>query len=178
MVGSAGDPIPVAVALGSNLGDRKSYLDDAVAALSVLLESLSVSTYHETEPVGVGDQPLFLNAAAIGTTTLGVADVLQALLEIEHQMGRKRPFPGAPRTVDLDLILHGRTIVSTAGLTVPHPRFRDRMFVLAPLAELAGDWVDPVTGKSVAELLRIVTDRENDGVAAGAVDAGADGKVE
>lgn len=145
--------IPVAIALGSNLGDRERYLSDAIAALAPSISELRVSTFHETEPVGVGEQPRFLNAAATGRTTLSPQVLLATLLDIEHRLGRERPHPGAPRTLDLDLILYGDDVIEQPGLIVPHPRFRERRFVLEPLAEIAADWVDPVTGRTVGELL-------------------------
>jgi 2-amino-4-hydroxy-6-hydroxymethyldihydropteridine diphosphokinase len=147
--------IPVAIALGSNLGDREQHLRDAIAALTPIVHNLRVSTFHDTAPVGVpGPQPMYLNAAAVGETTLSAGDMLDTLLDIERSLGRVRPFPNAPRTVDLDLILYDAAIESSARLSLPHPRFRERLFVLAPLAEIAPDWRDPVTGKSVEELLR------------------------
>ncbi len=83
--------------------------------------------------------------------------MLDVLLAVERGLGRERPFTGAPRTIDLDLILYGGEAIELPGLIVPHPRFRDRRFVLEPLAELAPEWVDPGTGKTVAELLRLLT---------------------
>ena len=145
--------VPVAIALGSNLGDRERLLREAITALEPYLQQLRVSTLHETDPVGVGDQPRFLNAAATGYTTLSARDLLHALLDIERQLGRERPFTGAARTLDLDLILYGDFIVNERDLVVPHPRFRARSFVLEPLAEIAPDWKDPVTGRTVRELL-------------------------
>ena len=95
---------------------------------------------------------LGLNAAAVGQTTLSARALLEALLELERQLGRTRPFPGAARTLDLDLILYGDAVIDEPGLLVPHPRFRERAFVLLPLTEVAGDWIDPVTGRTVGEL--------------------------
>jgi 2-amino-4-hydroxy-6-hydroxymethyldihydropteridine diphosphokinase len=150
--------IPVAIALGSNLGDREQQLRAAITELALVIAQLRVSSFHETEPVGVaGGQPLFLNAAAVGETTLSAPAVLDVLLAVERGLGRERPYSGAPRTIDLDLILYGGEAIELPGLIVPHPRFRDRRFVLEPLAELAPEWVDPVTGTTVAELLRLLT---------------------
>jgi len=147
----------VAVALGSNCGDRRAHLDYAVSTLRTLLTNLTVSRYYETIPVGVaGPQALFLNAAAIGDTKMSARALLDALLAIEHERGRERPYANAPRTLDLDVILFGDAIVEEPGLQVPHPRFRERRFVLQPLAEVAPDLRDPVSGKTIAELLTAV----------------------
>lgn len=143
----------VAVALGSNLGDRRAHLDFAVSRLESLFANLRVSRYRETDPVGVPDnQPLFLNAAAVGATAMNARDLLESLLAIERERGRERPFPGAARTLDLDLVLAGDVVMNEPDLVVPHPRFRERLFVLEPLAEIAPKLVDPVTGRSVGEL--------------------------
>lgn len=148
------DRVTAAIALGSNLGDRRAHLDFAVSRLRTLLDNLKTSRYIETEPVGVpGPQPLFLNAAAVGETTLSPRALLDALLAIERDRERVRPYPNAPRTLDLDLILFGERVTDEPGLMVPHPRFRERMFVLEPLASIAPDLVDPVTSLSVAALL-------------------------
>ena len=144
----------VAVALGSNLGDRRAHLDHAVAALHNLLSNLSVSMYYDTVPVGVlGPQPVYLNAVAVGDTLLPARALLDALLAIEGARGRARPHPNAPRTLDLDLILVGETVLDEPGLILPHPRFRERRFVLEPLAQIAPDLRDPVSGKTIGELL-------------------------
>lgn len=142
----------VAVALGSNLGDREAHLAFAVRRLGQLLDSLCVSTFHDTEPVGVRSQPRFLNAAATGQTPLSARALLDALLAIEAERGRERPQAGAPRTLDLDLVLFGNEVREEPGLQVPHPRFREREFVLAPLGEIAPDFCDPVTGLTIGEL--------------------------
>jgi 2-amino-4-hydroxy-6-hydroxymethyldihydropteridine diphosphokinase len=145
--------VPVAVALGSNLGERERYLRDAIAALRQSLCGVAVSAFYDTEPVGVGEQPRFLNAAATGSTTLPPRQLLATLLDIEARFGRTRPHPGAARTLDLDLILYGDQIIEEWDLMVPHPRFRERRFVLEPLAEIAPDWIDPVTKRTMRELM-------------------------
>lgn len=146
----------VAIAFGSNLGDRRAAIEWAAASLAPFVSNIHLSDLIETEPEGEGvqDQPRYLNAVAVGETALGARALLDALLEIERAFGRERPFHAAPRTLDLDLILLGDEIVREPGLEVPHPRFRDRFFVLGPLAELAPELVDPVTGLRVGELLR------------------------
>ncbi len=145
--------VPVAIALGSNLGDRDAQLDDAEERLATLLSGAVASARYQTAAVGgPPDSPSFLNEVVVGTTLIGPRSLLQALQAIEDASGRERPFPNAPRTLDLDLILYGDFVIDETGLHVPHPRFRDRDFVLRPLAEVAGDWVDPVSGHSVQAL--------------------------
>jgi 2-amino-4-hydroxy-6-hydroxymethyldihydropteridine diphosphokinase len=147
--------VTAAVAIGSNLGDRAGHLDFARARLQILLSDCRFSSVHETEPIGVLErQPLFLNAAAVGGTHLTPRELLAALLAIELARGRARPHVNAPRTLDLDLVLHGDAIINLPDLIVPHPRFRGRLFVLQPLAEIAPEMVDPMTKKNVGELLR------------------------
>jgi len=143
----------VAIALGSNLGDRETYLQQAVEALRATLVDVRVSSFIETEPVGVSGQPPFLNGALVAETSLTARALLDLLLSTERQLGRLRPFERAPRTIDLDLILYGLQVINEPDLRVPHPRFRERRFVLEPLAEIAPDWIDPVSGRTVAELL-------------------------
>jgi len=143
-----------AIALGSNLGDRQAHLDHAVTRLHQLLRGLTVSQYRDTAPVQMrGPQRLVLNAAAVGDTALSAREVLDALLAIEQERDRERPFEHAPRTLDLDLILFGDLVIDEPGLVVPHPRFRERRFVLEPLAEIAPKLVDPVSGLTIRELL-------------------------
>ena len=147
-------PFIVAVALGSNLGDRRGHLEYAIAALGRDLAGLIASSFMETAPVGVDPgQPAFLNAAVVGMAELSPRELLNRLLKIEHERGRERPYPRSPRTLDLDLILYGAEIVSELDLSIPHPRFRTREFVLAPLAEIAPGMTDPVTGLTVETLL-------------------------
>ena len=145
----------VAISLGSNLGDRRGHLEWALSQLTEALGPLQVSSIIETDPFDVPDpQPPYLNAVAVGETNLTPADVIDLLLRLERERGRERRSPKAPRTLDLDLILFGDLMLSSESLVVPHPRFRERRFVLEPLAEIAPDWQDPATGKSVSDLLR------------------------
>jgi 2-amino-4-hydroxy-6-hydroxymethyldihydropteridine diphosphokinase len=148
------DRVAVAIAIGSNLGDREAHLAVAFERLATLLDGCRRSRVLETLPVGGADiDPLFLNAAVVGHTTLSARTLLDRLAAIESERGRARPYRQAPRTLDLDLILYGDRLLDEPGLIVPHPRFRERAFVLEPLVEIAPDFVDPVTGKTVAELL-------------------------
>ncbi len=143
------------IGLGSNLGDRKAILDGAVARLRLTPELLvrSVSTYHETRPVGgpAGQGP-FLNAAAALETTLEPIALLHRLQEIEAEAGRVRTIRWDERTLDLDVLLFGEDIIDTPQLSVPHPRMAVRRFALVPLEEIAADARDPLTGRSIAEL--------------------------
>jgi len=146
-----------AVALGSNMGDRRAHLDFAVSRLRTILGDLNVSRYYETEPVDVSEpQPLFLNAAAVGESTRSARDLLRALLALERERGRERPYAHAARTLDLDLVLFGDAVIEEPDLVVPHPRFRERRFVLQPLSDIAPDLVDPVSRLTVRELLNRV----------------------
>lgn len=144
--------IPVAIALGSNMGNKAAHLDWAVSRLRTFVHSLEVSAYIETAPVGVKKQPDFVNAVVVGHTDLPPRDLLEALLALEAERGRERKGAGEPRQLDLDLILYGGMTIDEPGLTIPHPRFRERQFVLGPLAEIAPSWVDPSSGKTVADL--------------------------
>ena len=143
------------VGLGANLGDRELTLLAAVAALGAEpeIEVVAVSTLRETKPVGVGDQPRFLNGAVALETTLSASDLLELLLAVEQRFGRVRmPGEHGPRTLDLDLLLYGDSVIDEPGLTVPHPRLHERRFVLEPLAELAPGLIVPGHG-SVKSLL-------------------------
>ena len=127
------------VGLGANLGDREATIHAALAALAEEdgIEVVAVSTLRETEPVGVGPQPLFLNGAAELETTLTPRELLDRLLTTEQRFGRVRvPGEHGPRTLDLDLLLYGDEQIDEPGLTVPHPRLHERAFVLEPLAEI------------------------------------------
>lgn len=134
---TSGLPTRVAIALGSNLGDRQAHLAHAIERLRECLTNVRVSSIHETAPEGVDEpQPDYLNAVVSGDTTLSPMALLQRLLAIERERGRTRPSLRASRTLDLDLILYGDEVVDTPDLTVPHPRYKDRKFVTEPLSEV------------------------------------------
>jgi 2-amino-4-hydroxy-6-hydroxymethyldihydropteridine diphosphokinase len=148
-----------AIALGSNLpsqwGDPSANLREAIRRLKELGVVRAVSSFYETAPVGYADQPNFINAAALVQTTLSPEALMAALLSIEQRMGRDRasvPAKG-PRIIDLDLIFFDDLVLRTPELTLPHPGRAERRFVLQPLAEIAPDWRDPLSGFTVAEML-------------------------
>lgn len=150
----------VYVGLGANLGDRRATLRQAVAALGGLGLVTAASRLWETEPMYVTDQPAFLNAVvAVETAASGPEEIVRALQRIERDLGRTASRRFGPRAIDLDLLLiDGSTVVTQEGdVVVPHLRLAERRFVLAPLAELAPEAIDPRTGRSIRALLDAVT---------------------
>jgi 2-amino-4-hydroxy-6-hydroxymethyldihydropteridine diphosphokinase len=140
--------------LGSNLGEREKMLAEAVRALdSPQLRILRLSPVYETEPVGLAGQNWFLNQVAEAETDLFPLQLLHRTSKVEAQLKRRRLAPNGPRTIDIDILLFSNFVVDADSLEIPHPRFRERRFVLAPLADLAPHLRDPVTGKSIRELL-------------------------
>lgn len=147
----------VCLALGSNLGDRRHNLDQALELLRVHpgIRLEHISSYHETEPVGgPPGQQRYLNAAAVVQTDLPPRELLRVLLDVEQQLGRVRREHHGPRTLDLDLLLYDDVVLDEPELTVPHPRLHQREFVLAPLVEIAPQTVHPVIGSTIRDLLR------------------------
>jgi 2-amino-4-hydroxy-6-hydroxymethyldihydropteridine diphosphokinase len=145
------------IGLGANLGDPETQVRRAIAALGNLPRTrlLAASSLYRSAPVGVGTQPDFINAVAEVETTLSARELLDELLTTEARFGRERPSPGAPRTLDLDLLLYGDQIIEEPRLAVPHPRMHERAFVLMPLAEIAPDIVIPGRGAARALLARV-----------------------
>jgi 2-amino-4-hydroxy-6-hydroxymethyldihydropteridine diphosphokinase len=149
----------VYIGLGSNVGDRAAMLARATEEMKRAgLRVLRRSSLYETEPVGGPPQPWFLNAVVEAETELTPQRVLHALQEIEQAMGRQRSVACGPRTLDLDILFDGESVMRSGELEVPHPRLAQRRFVLAPLAELAPQLIHPVLHKTVAELLAETSD--------------------
>jgi 2-amino-4-hydroxy-6-hydroxymethyldihydropteridine diphosphokinase len=146
-----------AIALGSNLestfGGREQNLREAIQRIASLGHVRAVSTFHDTAPVGYLDQPRFLNAALLLETGLKPLDLMRGLLAIERAMGRERIIAKGPRVIDLDLLLYDDLIMNTTELTLPHPAMTERRFVLEPLAEIAPQMKQPVSGLTVSEML-------------------------
>ena len=144
----------IVIAFGSNLGARDRHIRTAADALAGILDDFTLSSLIETAPVGAGleNDPPYLNAVGIGQSNHSAVEIFTAIRALEQEAGRTRLHPGAPRTLDLDLILVGAEVIDTDELQVPHPRFRERLFVLDPLCEIAPDLVDPVTQLTIREL--------------------------
>jgi 2-amino-4-hydroxy-6-hydroxymethyldihydropteridine diphosphokinase len=152
----------VFLALGSNLGQREEYLRSGIRGLAARgIDIVRAASVYSTEPQEVLDQPWFLNTALEGRTDLGPDELLRICLEVESESHRIRDTTKGPRTLDIDIIFYGTEIIQKPGLVIPHPSFASRRFVLAPLAEIAPDFVDPVSGKTVGELLETCPDHSS-----------------
>ena len=150
----------VYIALGSNVGDRASMLERAMAAMnSAGIRVLRESSFYVTEPVDAPGQAWFLNAVVEAETSLLPLQLLHALLRIERELGRRRITPHGPRTIDLDILFYGSSVIHSKELQVPHPRLSERRFVLVPLAQIAPEFRHPVLYKSVTQLLAETPDR-------------------
>ena len=145
----------VFIGLGSNLEDRLSQINKALELLSFedFLSFRSISSFYETEPVGVEPQPVYLNAVAEFSCSVSPEKLLSLTLSIEEKMGRVRNSKGSPRLIDLDILLYGSYVSKTLSLEIPHPRMHQRRFVLLPLSEIAPKAFHPILEKTVVELL-------------------------
>lgn len=144
----------VYLALGANLGRRKETLQRAVGALGEFMAVEAISPIYETEPWGIADQPTFLNLCLAGRTLLSPSELLSTVKDIEKRLGRVEGERWGPRLIDVDVILYGDLVREDDQITIPHPRFHERAFVLVPLADIAAAAVDPRSGKTVEELLQ------------------------
>ena len=145
----------VYLALGSNLGDRRGYLESAVYSLSRHgVDVRRSASVYLTEPHFLPNQPWFLNTVLEASTSLNPEQLLEACLNVEEEHFRTRTNIKESRTLDIDILFYGDMILRRSGLIIPHPSFASRRFVLEPLAEIAPDFIDPVSGKAVRELLR------------------------
>lgn len=153
---AAPDQTRVILALGSNLGDRRANLRQALAEISSQVKADKTSSIYETPPWGYIEQPVFLNQVLSGWTSLNPTELLDFLKSIERKMGRVKNFKNGPRLMDIDILLFGKQIVNTETLVIPHPRMLERGFVMLPLSEIEPDLIIPGTDKSVVDFLKNV----------------------
>jgi 2-amino-4-hydroxy-6-hydroxymethyldihydropteridine diphosphokinase len=150
----------VLIALGSNLGERRAQLAQAIDELGAVMDITAQSRLYQTAPMYVSDQPAFLNMAVRGVTALAPIALLDRLKAIEEALGRAVSFRNGPRAIDLDILAFGEHVLDSERLTIPHPRLAERAFVLVPLMDIAAEWVDPSSGAKIAALLEAVPGRE------------------
>jgi len=148
-----GDLHKIALAIGSNVGDRMAALRAAVTGLAPYMAVTHISPVYETAAAYVTDQPAFLNAALMGTTKLEPLALLKALKNLESEIGREVTFRYGPRVLDIDILFYDDQVLESPELTLPHPRMAEREFVLLPLADIVADWKHPQSGLTVAEML-------------------------
>lgn len=141
------------LALGSNLGDRRAFLERAISALPPEVLPRKCSAVYETQPWGFEDQGQFLNLVLEARTALSPAELLNYLKSLEQKIGRKASFPNGPREIDIDILFYADQVIEQHGLSIPHSKIQERAFVLGPLADLAPELVHPSLGKSVTELM-------------------------
>ncbi len=150
----------VYLALGANIGDRQSNIDAALQRLGTAVKLDMVSSIYETEPVGYLDQPCFLNMVCRGTTALPPRELLAFVKQIENDLGRQPSIRNGPRPIDIDILLYDDLRAEYEDLVIPHPRMTERAFVLVPLAEIAPDIVEPVSGKPILYLAQAMSQQD------------------
>jgi len=151
----------VYLGLGSNLGNRQKNIDMALELLSQRMQIKKVSSIYETDPIGNTDQPRFLNIVCQVNTILEPQELLTLGKGIEFKLGRTPGYEvNSPRTIDIDILLYGATVMNTEKLTIPHPKLTERAFVLVPLSEIAPDAVHPVMKKTARQLLKAITEKQ------------------
>ena len=149
----------VYLGVGSNLGDKQENIRKALELLQEKCEVLAVSSLYNTEPVGFADQDWFLNGAIKIETELAPGELRSFLRSIEERLGKKSIRKNGPRTIDLDILFYGGRTINEVGLTIPHPRLHERLFVLAPLAEICPDFVHPLLKRRIRDLKSGIRDQ-------------------
>ena len=144
----------VFLALGTNVGDRIANLSTAQRALNAIVTIQKCSSIYETPPWGYSDQPTFLNQVVEGVTQESPWELLAFLKQVEFEMGRTQTIRNGPRVIDLDLLFYDDLVLESALLTIPHPRMEGRAFVWLPLADIAPDFIHPISGKTVKDIVK------------------------
>lgn len=156
------EPVTVYLGLGSNMGDRWQNLKSAINLLSRKVDMTVFSPIYDTVPIGNIEQPRFLNMACEAVSMLTPIELLAIVKQIEREIGRQPGSPNSPRPIDIDILFYSDQLINTAELIIPHPRLVERAFVLVPLADIAPDFIHPVTGQSIFQMLKALQRNSDD----------------